>query len=289
MAEKGEMSSTVDSPLVSVGMPIKNGMPYLERAIENIQNQSYSNLEIIISDNCSDDETSEFLNLVEASDCRIKLVTQVEPISALENFEVVLRASKGEYFLWASHDDLRNEDYVAQLMPALIQSPKSVLAFGQLFASDKFGANYSKKDFEFATKGRNILSRALITTLSQYYHVYGLWRASFLKRVRFVNNPYYPDMPLMLAASFAGEFIYVDKAKFYYYEVMKDDSHRAGYQDNSEPKNRLLSVILLMSATFRTVNHSSNTFLGGIATGMIILKVLKNIGIKLRNLITSYF
>lgn len=283
------MKLTVDRPLVSVGMPIKNGMPFLERVVENIQNQSYENLEIIISDNCSNDKTSEFLNTVEASDYRVRILKQTRPISAFENFEVVLRASKGEYFLWASHDDLRNEDYVNQLMSELTRSPKSVLAFGQLFVSSEFGTNYSKKDFKFATSGRDPLSRALSTTFSQYYHIYGLWRINFLKRFRFINNPYYPDMPLMLAASFLGEFIYVDKAKFYYYEVLKDDLYRASYQDNSEPKNRLLTIIMLMIAAFKTVSSSSNIFVGVVASGLVILKVLMNMSIKFRRLIVSRF
>ena len=45
-------------------MPVKNGMPFLKKSLHNIIEQTYSNIEIIISNNCSTDKTQEYLSKV---------------------------------------------------------------------------------------------------------------------------------------------------------------------------------------------------------------------------------
>ena len=62
-------------PLISIGLPVKDGFKdrsqndiNLEKSLNSILSQTYENLEIIISDNCSEDETTKFLNKKVLSD-----------------------------------------------------------------------------------------------------------------------------------------------------------------------------------------------------------------------------
>ena len=50
---------SVESPLVSVGVPVYNGGATVERSLQAIQRQTYLNLEIIIGDNASEDDTEQ--------------------------------------------------------------------------------------------------------------------------------------------------------------------------------------------------------------------------------------
>lgn len=114
-------------PLVSIGIPVKNGFANrylgndfvysgkdidLAKALAAIINQSYTNLEIIISNNGSTDETYSFLENISKKDKRIKIFNQQPQILPLENFQFVLNNSKGKYFKWNAADDLISEDYI---------------------------------------------------------------------------------------------------------------------------------------------------------------------------------
>ena len=100
------------SPLVSIGIPVYNGEKTIDTCIKSVLNQTYGNIEIIISDNCSSDSTAticrDFANL----DSRITLVVQDENIGPVSNFDFVLSRSTGTYFMWLAADDFKSQDFI---------------------------------------------------------------------------------------------------------------------------------------------------------------------------------
>lgn len=101
--------------LISVGLPVYNGDAFLKDALNSLLAQTYSNLEIIISDNCSTDKTRQICLEYEAEDSRIRYIRQEQNIGATANFNYVLRQARGEYFMWAAHDDRWSPNYVRLL------------------------------------------------------------------------------------------------------------------------------------------------------------------------------
>jgi len=101
-----------DLPLVTVGVPVYNGALTLRRSLESIVHQTYGNLEIIISDNCSCDETQSICQEFRDSDHRIRYIRQLENIGGMENFKYVLYAAHGKYFMWSAADDYRSPDFI---------------------------------------------------------------------------------------------------------------------------------------------------------------------------------
>ena len=93
-------------PLVSVGVPTYNRPENLLRCLEAIESQSYANLEIIVSDNCSpDDKVDTIIKNFMSTDSRIKHFRQSQNIGAARNFKFVFEQACGDYFLWAADDD----------------------------------------------------------------------------------------------------------------------------------------------------------------------------------------
>lgn len=108
------------SPVISIGMPVFNGAAHLAQALESLLAQSFTDFEIILSDNCSTDDTPGIIAEYAARDARIRAVRQPENIGGLPNFRFVLWAARGEFFMWAAYDDWHDPDYLAALHGALV-------------------------------------------------------------------------------------------------------------------------------------------------------------------------
>ena len=83
------------SLLISIGVPVRNGGRFLEEALDLLVKQTYKNIEIIISDNNSDDTTAEIITRYKEKDPRIKAFTQTKTLTSSENFLFVLKKATG--------------------------------------------------------------------------------------------------------------------------------------------------------------------------------------------------
>lgn len=106
-------------PLVSIGMPVYNGENYIREAIESILNQSYSNFELIISDNASTDATEQICKNYLNKDDRIKYHRFAKNHGAAKNFNNTFHLSQGKYFKWAAHDDVLEKEYLERCVAFL--------------------------------------------------------------------------------------------------------------------------------------------------------------------------
>lgn len=104
-------------PLVSIGIPCYNRPEGLRRTLECITGQTYKNLEIIVSDNCSPYPDVEKVGReFEVKDLRVQYHRQSVNIGPLPNFQFLVQQATGKYFMWAADDDLLDENYIELLM-----------------------------------------------------------------------------------------------------------------------------------------------------------------------------
>jgi glycosyltransferase involved in cell wall biosynthesis len=93
-------------PLVSVGIPTYNRPEGLRRTLNCITAQTYRNLEIIVSDNCSPSlEPARIAREFAGRDGRIVFHRQDPSLGMLGNFRFVLDRARGPLFMWAADDD----------------------------------------------------------------------------------------------------------------------------------------------------------------------------------------
>ena len=119
-----EKSST--SPAVSIGVPVYNGARTIEAALDSLLAQSFSDFEIIISDNASNDATAEICADYAARDARIRYIRQPENIGGERNFKYVLDQATAPYFVWAAADDVRSADFLEVNVALLDANPDYV-------------------------------------------------------------------------------------------------------------------------------------------------------------------
>jgi glycosyltransferase involved in cell wall biosynthesis len=102
---------------VTIGLPTYNrANRFLIPALEHALAQDWDNLEIIVSDNCSTDNTGEIV--ASFDDPRLRYVRQKENIGANNNFNYCVNEAKGSYFLLYPDDDVIDPDFVSSCMHA---------------------------------------------------------------------------------------------------------------------------------------------------------------------------
>jgi glycosyltransferase involved in cell wall biosynthesis len=182
--------------LVSIGVPTYNRPNGLQRTINSLVNQTYHNIEIIISDNCS--ENSAVVKVLEEAqklDKRIKAHRQSSNRGPLDNFAFVLKEAHGKYFMWAADDDIWDEKFIEKLVYNLESSPEAVLSFCNIYEIDpeeKITNRFLYSDFLSHPSLFNRLEyflRLKVGTFGKASLIYGLTKTEIIKEV-FLNSSY---------------------------------------------------------------------------------------------------
>lgn len=104
-------------PTISVIVPIYNTAAYLSRCIESLVNQTYSDLQIILIDDGSTDESSAIADAWQIKDPRIEVYHQLnQGQSAARN--VGLQHARGEYIAFVDSDDYIDSNYFSTMLQA---------------------------------------------------------------------------------------------------------------------------------------------------------------------------
>jgi glycosyltransferase involved in cell wall biosynthesis len=108
-----------NQPLVSIGMPVFNGEKYIAEAVTSILNQTFTNFELIISDNASTDRTEQICLEYASKDNRIHYYRNEKNIGAPKNYNKVFEISNSKYFKWAAYDDVLHSEYLRKCVNVL--------------------------------------------------------------------------------------------------------------------------------------------------------------------------
>jgi glycosyltransferase involved in cell wall biosynthesis len=100
---------------ISIVLPVFNGEVYLGEAIESILNQTYTNFELIIVNDCSSDQSNLIAEKFQKRDNRIKIIHNSINKKLPASLNIGHRAAKGDYLTWTSHDNLLKPDFLEVL------------------------------------------------------------------------------------------------------------------------------------------------------------------------------
>ena len=106
--------------LVSVIIPLYNGEKYIRETILSALEQTYENLEIIVVDDCSTDNSIDIVQKID--DKRIKLIRQENNQGINRNIKKGIESSNGDYISILGHDDLMVKDKIEKQVQYLIES-----------------------------------------------------------------------------------------------------------------------------------------------------------------------
>lgn len=117
-----------------------NGERFIREAIESLLNQSFSDFTLFISDDASTDGTRAICESYAKKDSRVIYCRQEKNIGMFPNFKFVLDKAEGEYFMWASHDDIWDKDFI-KVCVENIKNKKVDVATTVMADVDSYGRN----------------------------------------------------------------------------------------------------------------------------------------------------
>ena len=174
----------VGKPLVSIGVPTYNRAPLLERALKSLVAQDYPNLEVILSDNASTDDTPQSCARMQEQYSFLRYHRNSTIVPAMENFRKVLLLSSGYYFMWASDDDLWEPGFVSTLVDYLESNDDLVLvaAEAQYMLRDGTKLPFFREGAPFYKLLPHSRLRRLLMIVAHNYGnlIYGLFRREAL-------------------------------------------------------------------------------------------------------------
>ena len=232
-----EKFSSADSPPVSIGLPVYNGENYLEEALESILAQTYTNLELILCDNCSTDGTQEICRRYASRDPRVRYFRNERNLGSIPNFNQTFSLSTGVYFKWAAHDDVLGKDYVKDCLAAMEENADAVLCQSLIQYIDGKGQPIEIYDSRLrGTETDHPPTRFAAIALLPHpcNEIFGLVRREGLKRTDLMGMFHGADRALLAELALQGQFIQLRKP------LLKMRLHPSRYtESHSRPDQRL--------------------------------------------------
>lgn len=105
--------------MISVAMAVYNGEKHLKEQVDSILRQTISDIELVITDDCSTDGSWELMQQLAANDKRVRVFHNEKNLGFLRNFEKAISLCKGEYVALSDDDDIWYPDHLEKLMNAL--------------------------------------------------------------------------------------------------------------------------------------------------------------------------
>jgi glycosyltransferase involved in cell wall biosynthesis len=205
-------------PRVTLAMPVYNGEAFIEIAIRSILNQSFSDLELVITDNASVDGTEAICRRLAEADSRIRYFRNEKNLGAAANYNLGYKYARGEYFKWCAHDDYISEDYVRLAVAALDADREAIMAYGRSEMIDSLGHPAPSESaifegLENPDAARRFLK--VIRTGGSCSAIFGVFRRASLA-LSLLHQPYYSsDRALLAEMALLGRFILVPGIIFY--------------------------------------------------------------------------
>ncbi|MDH7462134.1 glycosyltransferase family 2 protein [Chitinophagaceae bacterium 26-R-25] len=115
--------------LVSIILPTFNGEKFIESAIDSCLSQSYSNIELVIVNDCSDDNTGKIIEQYMAKDKRVRVITNARNMKLPGSLNIGFDNANGEYFTWISDDNLFGVNAIEKMVGALENDERADIVY----------------------------------------------------------------------------------------------------------------------------------------------------------------
>lgn len=222
----------MNKPLISVIVPVYKAEPYLERCINSIRNQTYTNLEIVLVDDGSPDRCGEMCDAFAAEDSRIRVVHKKNGGSSSAR-NVGLDVVSGNYVGFVDSDDWIEQNMYERLLELLQTHQAEIAACGIRCDSVDgkaisyfYRATQPPEEICVFNREEAVLELIHARRISNSF-CDKLFHAQVLKQMRFPVGMVSEDFDLMPSCIISVNKVVFDSSPMYHY-IMTTDSNTRG-------------------------------------------------------------
>ena len=208
-----------NAPLVSIGIPVRNGQNYLRAALDSILAQTMDDFEVVICDNASTDSTAAICQEYARRDARVHYFLNERDLGPAENHNRCVANSRGTFFRWQAHDDLLHPQYLERVVRVLQNDPRVSNAHCWTHQIHGDGSHYGNYIFPIGTESPSVVTRfrRLINVRHRRhleYEIFGLWRREQMIQTRLQGSFAHGDRVHLVRMSLYGRFVEVPEFLF---------------------------------------------------------------------------
>lgn len=223
-------------PLVSIIIPVYNTAKYLKNCLDSVVNQSYSNIEIIVINDCSTDCSQAIMNHYAQNYHNIKIVDSSLRLLPGGARNIGLELAQGNYIYFLDSDDFMARDAISTLIH-LVTVYETPIASGQhqtIIGPLNFHGNNSLKDtFIDLTQNKEMIDECNGVVWNNLY------KHELISNIRFPENLLYEDNAFIYPVfTRARSWAKTDKILYYY----RRNLHSITISSKLFPNERILDV-----------------------------------------------
>jgi glycosyltransferase involved in cell wall biosynthesis len=217
-------------------LAVYNGERHLREALDSLLAQNVGDLELVISDNASTDETPAICAEYAARDDRVRYTRNSTNIGAAANFNRVFELCSGKYFMWGSDDDIWDPRFARACIDRLEGAPNAVMCTSQIVFIDEDGRPKPGLRYEsIDTDGMAVDARVHeLIRRTGWYGIYSVIRPEALRATHLCLPVFGMDVRLQLELLLLGDALAVPEALLRY-RVPESDKSLAAYLFEVDP------------------------------------------------------
>jgi len=221
----GEGGERPRYPVVSIGVPVHNEAGFVEKTLSSLLQQTFSELEIQVSDNGSTDETYSIVESLAQSKPQLYCRRFETNQGAARNFNEVLDLAQGRFFMWASGHDLWTENLISECVDALEAHPDAVLAFPSSRWIDEHDEPVAHESGYLDTRGMGAVARFFAVFWGNMHPILGLIRTDCLRRAGRAKAIVGADLVVLCELALMGDFVHAARAIWSRREIRTEPSY----------------------------------------------------------------
>jgi glycosyltransferase involved in cell wall biosynthesis len=208
------------TPRVSIGVPVYNGQKYIRYTLDSLLAQTFTDVEVIVTDNCSTDSTPQIVLDYAQRDPRVRYVKNPSNIGPARNYRVSMDMARGDYFKWNPADDVCAPTFLERCVKVLDEDPTVVVAYPRTNVIDTNGEivdryNY-EIDFDLPSAAHRLWRMMTVNHKEHGAHeMYGLIRLAALRKTPGMRTHVRGDSVLLARLALLGRFRRIDEYLFF--------------------------------------------------------------------------